>query len=206
MITVEINVKPATDMLAHIAGGLRNGVSMYERIAGMLEAEAEENFAAEGRPDWVPLAESTKRERLKRNSGSLLQILVDHGTLASSVSSDFGADFAFIGAATPYAAAQQLGADIQMPARSVKVRLRTDRKGNLIRQGAEGQQKNLAVFAKKKHKLVRESLHESGPFSINIPARPYLPFFGSGADATLQPTAERKLVDIVAAVLEQPIS
>lgn len=209
MITVEINVKPATDMLARVNAGLIDGASMYQRIAGMLEAETEENFASQGRPDWVPLSETTKAERLKRNSGgSLMQILIDHGTLASSVSSEYGSDFARVGAgggAKDYAAAQQFGANIEIPARSVKTRLRTDQKGNLIRQGAEGSHKNLAVFAKDSHKRVRETWHESGPFSIHLPARPYLPFFGSGADATLQPTAERKLIDIVAEVIDQQI-
>lgn len=210
MITTEINVKAATEMLARADGRLRNGSSMYQRIAGMLEAETEENFAAQGRPDWVPLSEATKRDRLKRNNGgSVLKILQDRGILASSVSSDFGADFAFIGAggaAKDYAAGQQFGDDIEIPARSVKTRLRTDRNGNLIRQGAEGGKKNLAVFAKDSHKRVRETWHESGPFSIHLPARPYLPFFGSGADATLQPTAERKLIDIVAEVVGDLIS
>jgi phage virion morphogenesis protein len=209
MITAEINVKPAAEMLARIDGGLVDGSSMYQRLAGMLEAETEENFAAQGRPDWVPLSEATKKERLKRGAGgSLLQTLVDHGTLASSVSSDFGADFALVGAggaAKDYAAAQQFGADIEIPARSVKTRLRTDQKGNLIRQGSEGRMKNLAVFANDSHKPVRETWHESGPFSIHLPARPYLPFFGSGAEATLQPTAERKLIDIVADVIGELI-
>lgn len=213
MITTEINIKAASDMLAKVKGGLRDGSSMYKRIAGMLEAETEANFAAQGRPDWVPLSEATKAERLKRNSGStVLTILQDRGTLASSVSgtSDFGADFAFIGAATPYAAAQQFGADIEVPARSVKTRLRTNRKGELIRQGATGNKKNLAVFAKQNganaHKLFRESWSEIPAFGIHIPARPYLPFFGSGADATLQPTAEAKLIDIVSNVLGELIA
>lgn len=213
MITVEINVKAATEKLAHAKAILINGSSMYERIGGMLEAETEANFAAQGRPDWVPLSEATKAERLKRNSGgSVLKILQDHGTLASSVSSslDFGPNFAFIGAATPYAAAHQFGADIEVPARSVKTRLRTDRKGGLIRQGDTGRQKNLAVFAKQKganaHKLFRESWSEVAAFSIHIPARPYLPFFGSGADATLQPSAEAKLIDIVSDVLGELIT
>lgn len=210
MITTEINVKAASAMLAKVKGGLRDGSSMYQRISGMLEAETEENFAAQGRPDWVPLAESTKAERLKRNSGStVLMILQDRGFLAASVSADHGADFAFIGAggaAKDYAAAQQFGADIEVPARSVKTRLRTNRKGELLRQGAVGTKKNLAVFAKDGHKQVRESWSEVAAFAIHIPARPYLPFFGSGADATLQPSAEAKLIDIVSDVLGELIT
>ena len=210
MITTEINIKAATDMLGRVNAGLRDGSSMYQRIAGMLEAETEENFASQGRPDWAPLSEATKAERLKRNHGStVLMILQDRGILAASVSPDHGADFAFIGAggaAKDYAAAQQFGADIEVPARSVKTRLRTNQKGELLRQGATGTKKNLAVFAKDSHKRVRESWSEIPAFGIHIPARPYLPFFGSGADATLQPSAEAKLIDIVRDVLGELIT
>ncbi len=210
MITTEINVKAASAMLARVKGGLHNGSSMYGRIAGMLEAETEENFASQGRPDWVPLSEATKAARLKRNHGSsVLMILQDRGILAASVSSDYGSDFSFIGAggaAKDYAAAQQFGADIAVPARSVKTRLRTNQNGELLRQGATGTKKNLAVFAKDSHKRVRESWSEIAAFAIHIPARPYLPFFGSGADATLQPSAEKKLIYIVSDVLGELIA
>lgn len=210
MITTEINVKAASAILAKAKGGLRDGSSMYQRIAGMLEAETEENFTSQGRPDWVPLAEATKAERLKRNHGSsVLMVLQDRGILAASVSIDHGADFALIGAggaAKDYAAAQQFGADIDVPARSVKTRLRTNKSGELLRQGATGSKKNLAVFAKDRHKLVRESWSEVAAFSIHLPARPYLPFFGSGADATMQPSAETKLIDIVSDVLGELIT
>lgn len=136
-------------------------------------------------------------------------ILQDRGILASSVSSEYGANFSLVGAggaAKDYAAAQQFGADIDIPARSVKTRLRTDQKGNLLRQGAEWTKKNLAVFASDDHKRVRESWSEVGAFSIHLPARPYLPFRGAGADATLQPSAETKLIDIVSDVLSELIS
>lgn len=210
MITTEINVKAATDMLARVGSGLRDGSSMYQRIAGMLESETEENFASQGRPDWVPLSEETKAARMKRNNGStVLMILQDRGILAASVSTDHGADFAQVGAggaAKDYAAAQQFGADIEVPARSAKTRLRTDRNGELIRQGDTGSKKNLAVFAKDGHKRVRESWSEIAAFSIHLPARPYLPFLGSGADATLQPSAEAKLIDIVSDVLGELIA
>jgi len=210
MITTEINVKAASTMLAKAKVGLRDGSSMYQRISGMLEAETEENFASQGRPDWVPLSEATKTDRLKRNNGSsVLMILQDRGILAASVSTDHGADFSFIGAggaAKDYAAAQQFGADIDVPARSVKTRLRTNQNGELIRQGATGTKKNLAIFAKDSHKRVRESWSEVAAFAIHIPARPYLPFFGSGADATLQPSAEAKLIDIVSDVLGELVT
>ncbi|WP_373559874.1 phage virion morphogenesis protein [Burkholderia sp. AU16741] len=66
-------------------------VDLYREIAGMLESTTRANFEAQGRPAWVPLAKSTEREKLKRNKGSsVLKILQDRGTLAGSISADFG--------------------------------------------------------------------------------------------------------------------
>lgn len=201
MLTVDINTEKFVGKLEAAWRHLEDATPLYQEIAGMLEAETEVNFAAEGRPDWVPLAESTKQERLKRNLGStVLKMLQDRGVLAGSVSSDYGSDFALIGAggaAKDYAAAQQFGADINRPSYSTETRLRTDSKGQLLRQGTTGRQKNLAVFAGKNHKRVQEKWSEVGPFSIHIPARPYLPFSGSAESVVLQPEAERKLLDIV---------
>ena len=202
MESIVINSAAATEQFRQLASKLDKPSSLFAEVAGMLEAETEANFESEGRPDWVPLAESTKRERLKRNNGSsLLKILQDRGILGSSVSGDHGDDWAMIsagGAASDYALIQQVGGTIERAAYSAKTRLRTDGKGELLRQGKD---KRLAVFASDTHKRVRESWSEVGPFSIDIPGRPYLPFFGSLADATLQPSAERKLIDIAVAFL-----
>lgn len=201
MLTVEINAEDSIGRFKSLGAVLENAQGMYGEIAGMLQSETETNFESQGRPDWVPMAAATKRERLKRNSGgSVLKLLQDIGTLASSVSAEYGADHAMIGAggaAKDYAAAQQFGATIHRAAYSVKTRLRTDRKGNLLRQGEDGKKKNLAVFAKDSHKLVEEKWSEVGPFSITLPARPYLPFSGGADNAKLQPSAEEKLLDIV---------
>lgn len=207
MITVQINAKDATGTFAKIESGLNDASPMYQRIASMLEFETEQNFAAQGRPNWIPLSNATKKERLKRNDGAtVLKILQDTGMLAKSVSSEFGADFAMIGAgggAKDYAAAHQFGADIQIPAKSVKTRLRTDRKGNLIRQGESGRSRNLAVFAKDSHKLAQEKWSEVAAHTIRIPARHYLPFTGHVDNSTLQPSAEKKLIEIAAEFLDE---
>jgi phage gpG-like protein len=192
-----------------LASRLKKPASLFGEIAGMLEFETEANFEAEGRPDWMPLTAATKRDRLKRQKGkSLLNILQDEGFLASSVSSISGDDWALVGAggnASDYALIQQVGGTIDRAAYSTKTTLRTDAKGELLRQPKD---KRLAVFAKTKgadaHKRVRETWSEVGPFSIDIPARPYLPFKGSLDNAELQPQAEAKLIDIVSNFLEAP--
>lgn len=173
-------------------------VDLYRGIAGVLESVTEGNFQAQGRPAWAPLAESTKTERLKRNKGeSTLKILQDRGILAGSISSEYGADYALIGAggaAADYARIHQFGGTITHPAHSTKVRLRTDAKGNLARQPDHP---NLAVFARDSHKRVRESWHEVGEYTVVIPPRPYLPFSGPPDAAVLQPEAETGMLELV---------
>lgn len=73
-----------------------------------------------------------------------MTILQDAGILASSISSDFGPDFALIGAggaARAYAAIHQFGGVIDRTPYSTRVRLRTDAKGELVRQGTENSAK-----------------------------------------------------------------
>lgn len=184
--------------LHQAAGQLRDARPLFRSIAQMLEAETEANFAAQGRPSWVPLAASTRAERMKRNKGSsVLKILQDRGILAASISSSYGPDYALVGAggaARAYAAIHQFGGTIERPAYSVKTRLRTDRQGKLLRQDGR---KNLAVFARDSHKRVRESWHQVEAHTIRIPARPYLPFSGPADNAVLQPSAEASLLDLL---------
>lgn len=197
---VEIKIGVAAAKLAEAQKLLADGRSMFRQIAQALEAETERNFEAQGRPSWVPLKATTIAARNKRNNGgSVLRILQDRGILAASISTDYGVDFAQVGANTPYAAIHQLGGTIERAPYSTKTRLRTDAKGNLLRQGKDGK---LAVFAKDRHKRVRESWHEVGAFTVNIPARPYLPFLGAAQSGVLQPEAEKSVLDIVTAAIE----
>lgn len=205
MIETIINTGDARAKIQAARRLLKNGRPLFKQVAQVLEFHTEQNFEAEGRPDWVPLAAATVRERMKRNKGSsLLKILQDRGILASSVSSRYGADFSEIGAggaARDYAAIQHFGGTIERAPYSIKTRLRTDRKGNLLRQGEEGSAKGRAVFAKDRHKSVAESWHEVEAYSITIPARPYLPFTGSSGDATIQPEAATSILDICESML-----
>ncbi|MCA0240218.1 MAG: phage virion morphogenesis protein [Proteobacteria bacterium] len=188
----------AAAQLSKAAQQLADATPLFRSIAGLLERETEANFAAQGRPSWVPLSASTKAERLRRNKGgSVLKILQDRGILAASISSAHGPDFALVGAggaAKDYAAIHQFGGTVDVPAHSVKTRLRTDAKGGLVRQ--QGHQ-NLAVFAKEGHKRVRESWSTVDAHKVQIPARPYLPFSGPAESATLQPEVEGSLLDLI---------
>lgn len=213
MLQVNIESGAATAALQAAAASVTNLRPLYRILAGVLEAETESNFAAEGRPAWAPLAESTRESRLKRNrGGSVLKILQDRGILAASVSSEFGADFALIGAggaASAYAALHQFGGTVTRQPYSTRVRLRTDRGGELLRQQAKGKGKNLAVFAKesggKAHKQFRETWHEVKGFTVTLPARPYLPFSGPADSPVLQPSAEASILAAISAHISDTI-
>jgi phage virion morphogenesis protein len=197
-IRVEFDSRAIQQQLGEVLAKLADATPLMRKIAGILEAETEANFAAQGRPSWLPLATATKRARLKKNKGSgVLRILQDSGRLSASISTDHGPDYAQIGSNVAYAAIHQFGGTINHGARSQKVRLRTDRSGNLLRQGDKGRKMNLAVFAKNSHKRVRESWSQIDAYTVTIPARPYLPFTGSPQSAALQPEAERSILDAI---------
>lgn len=196
MMKVDIDSGRAQATLERAAQSLEKPQQLMRIIAGILEHETEANFAAEGRPHWVPLSAATQKERLKRNRGSsLLKMLQDRGILAASVSSAYGSDFAQVGAggaASGYAAIHQFGGEIQRAPHSSWVRLRTDRQGQLLRQGKNGK---LAVFAKDSHKQATTRKFTSEGYTIRIPARPFLPFSGPPGGAKLQPEAETSIME-----------
>ena len=91
--------------LAHRGEKLR---PLMKNVAGILAYSTEENFANEGRPKWVDIAESTKKKSQKTGHypGQILQVT---GQLASSISTHYDEDSAVIGSNMDYAANHQLG-------------------------------------------------------------------------------------------------
>lgn len=195
LLEVMLDMRDAIAQLERAERLLGNPTPIMQAIADTLESVTETNFEANGRPGWAPLSKATLAERKKRNKGdSAMKILQDVGTLAASISSTYGQDFARIGANTEYAAIHQFGGEITKAAQSRRIRLRTDAKGNLQRQANN---KNLAVFARDSHKRARESWHEVGEHTIRIPARPYLPFRGPPGAAAIQPEAEQSILAVL---------
>lgn len=73
-----------------------------------------------------------------------------------------------IGSNVIYAAIHEFGGRINKPARQAKIRLRTDARGNLVRQMANT---NLARFARSDHKRARETTVAVAAHSIDMPER-----------------------------------
>lgn len=112
---------------------------VMRKLAGMMAAETEQNFADEGRPKWQPLSDATKRARIggskaygkngkmkasaQRQVDSGFRILQHTGGLAASISTDYSSMEAVIGSNKVYAAIQHFGGDagrgrsVEIPAR-----------------------------------------------------------------------------------------
>lgn len=195
MATFKVEIQTqGQQLLNRLVAQLGDATPVMREIAQMLEETTRLNFRNQGRPRWLPLADSTKKERLSRNKGSsVLMILQDSGMLASSITPNYGPDYAEVGTNKVYAAAQHLGATINHPAGQRTVRLATRKDGSLSRQRGNP---NLARFAAR-GKPARESTHASKAYTVNIPPRPYLPFLGGAENPTLQPEAEAELLSIV---------
>lgn len=178
MMLAEVKDQGLLSGLARVVDGTRSPRPLMRAIAGLFADETEINFASQGRPAWLGLRPATLKRR-----GADAKILQDTGRLAASVSTQYGTDFARVGSNAVYAAIHQFGGTIDKAAFSSWGALRTDRHGNLLRQGTEGRGKNLAVFAKGSHKRVKAIRYTVAAHQIKIPARPYMPF---SIDGTLQ--------------------
>lgn len=143
---------------------------LMTEISGIMADAVEQNFADQGRPQWDDLAPSTKKNRARRGKWPG-QILQDSGQLAASVQPGASATSAWVGTNKAYAAIQQLGGEITRKPYSTTVRLRTDARGELMRQGKNG---NLSIFAAKRHKRATERFRFTMGHSFKIPARPFL--------------------------------
>lgn len=183
VLKIEARDRSVTDALNRLVEAGRNLTPAMRTIRMVLLSQAEKNFADQagpaGRWDIPPLKPATRKDRAKRGKSQILQ---DSGRLAASVTAGGGSDAtsAWIGSNAVYAAIHQLGGDIERAAYSSWVRLRTDRKGVLVRQDDHP---NLAVFAKDKHKRAVKKRYTTGPYTIHIPARPYLPATQAGLQA-----------------------
>jgi phage virion morphogenesis protein len=168
---------------------LANPRPMMAGISVELLSLTEHGFQQEG-PGWPQLRPATIKARQKQRKwpGKILQV---SNALARSYIPRYGDDYAGIGSNSPYAAIHHFGGTIQREGKAGTVRLRTDAKGNLMRQGKHGK---LAVFARKSHKRAAERAFEGKPYSITLPARPALPV---GRDGALTPSALDAVIGVV---------
>lgn len=192
-IEIQINAKPLRARLERLVQVLADPTPINAGIAVELLSQTEQRFEDEG-PGWAKLRPRTIKAREKKGKwpGKILQV---SNALARSYVSDYGRDYSQVGSNLIYAAIHHHGGDIQREARSGTVRLRTDAKGALLRQGKNGK---LAVFARRSHKRAVDRSFEAKAYTIRIPARPALPIDAAG---NLTPRALDAVIGVLARAL-----
>lgn len=192
-IEIQLDDSQVRQRLDQLMGALADSRPLMAGIAAELAAQTELAFQDQG-PGWAKLKPATIRAREKAGKwpGQILQV---SNALARSITTRSGPDFAQIGSNVPYAAIHQFGGTIERAPYGGKLRLRTDRKGNLIRRGKNGK---LATFAKEKgakaHKNYVERQYEVQAYQIHIPARPFLPVT---RDGRLTPNALEAVMEVL---------
>ncbi|GAB6191145.1 phage virion morphogenesis protein [Desulfocastanea catecholica] len=108
MISVLIDDDQVYGALDQMAALLDKPRAVMREITGVLADAAEDQFAAEGKPQWQALAPATiaRRTRQKTWPGRILQV---SGGLAASITTQATDSSAAIGSNKVYAAIQQLG-------------------------------------------------------------------------------------------------
>lgn len=184
--------------LQRLVAVLDDPTPMMAGISVEMLAQTERRFELEG-PGWQKLRPSTIRRRTKMGKwpGKIMQV---SNALARSYLPFHSSHEAGIGSNLVYAAIQHFGGKIQRKGKAGTVRLRTDAKGNLLRQGKNGK---LAVFARQSHKRAAERGYQGKDYAITLPARPVLPVDGAGS---LTPSALEAVLRVVNTALGGVVS
>lgn len=180
-ILIRVDAKGLQRAFDRLEAGLRNARPLMREVAFLMADAVAENFAQGGRPTWLGLA---------KGGPSKLQ---DTGRLRNSIVQYSDATAAVVGTNLVYAAIHQFGGEIQFAPRSGSVRLRTDARGNLLRQGGG----NRAIFARDNHKRARTVrwTSESG-WTVKMPARPFL-LLTEGDSLGIEAAAQKYLQGLV---------
>ena len=200
-IDLKIGIDKVDTALQQLESVLTDPTPMMAGISVEFLSQTEQAFDREG-PGWQKLRPATVRQRTKRGKwpGKIMQV---SNALARSYLPFHNRTEAGIGTNMVYAAAQHFGAKIQRKGKAGTVRLRTDAKGVLLRQGAEGKLAKLAVFARASHKRAVDRAYQGKDYTITLPARPVLPVDAAG---NLKPSALDAVLRVVQTALGGAVS
>lgn len=160
MITVKITGDGGKAALASITSRMSHPAPVMKVIAGLLEDRTAENFATQSGPLGKWPAIKPPKNKARTNP----QILQDTGRLRSSITSQHGDNTAEIGTNVVYAAIHQFGGTIDIAARSQQSYFKQDKRGTVGRLFVRKSASNFAQW------------HTRGAHTIDMPARPFLPF------------------------------
>lgn len=147
------------------------GAEMVERTQRRFDTSTAPDGTA-----WKPNTPATRKAKGGKPP------LVDHGYLRQQIVASVAGNTLTVGTTAvtaAYAAIQQFGGTIDRAAGSIKVRHRTNAKGDLLR--SEIMNGKGLIFAKKSHKRAIEREFSVAAHKITILARPYLPVRPDGA-------------------------
>ena len=182
-------VQNALNALAARAGNMQ---PVLQTIAVDIVERTKRRFGTSTGPDGVAWKPNTPAVR-KAKGGR--PPLVLHGLLKEQIFPSATKNTLTVatgGATKDYAAIQQFGGTINVLAKSMKVRHRTDAKGALLRSDLMNG-KGL-IFAKDKHKRALTRWFEVPAHTITIPARPFLPI---RQDGTLYPAEQSEIMNAI---------
>jgi phage virion morphogenesis protein len=196
-ITINIDdaeVKATLKALAERGQDMR---AVLQVVGTKMVERTQRRFDTSTGPDGVKWKENKPATR-KAKGGK--PPLVDHGYLRQQILASVSGNTLTVGTTAvtaAYAAIQQFGGTIDRAAGSIKVRHRTNAKGDLLR--SEIMNGKGLIFARKNknpHKRFTEREFSVAAHKITIPARPFLPM---RSDGTLYPQEQ---ADVLAALNE----
>lgn len=137
-------------------------LAIMQAISGYLVTTTQRHFETETGPDgkWRPLSPRTAAKRIGRRQRGASNILRVSNRLYSSITGEATNTSAAAGTNLVYAAIQQLGGTIQMPAREQEINLGPSNRGRRFVKASAKRRETRRVAV--------------GPYEIRIPARPYL--------------------------------
>lgn len=182
---IEISDQPLKALLQQLAERGEKPRAAMEEIGFYVIGATRRNFDTQTAPDgkrWTPLKRATIRNKKKRKD----RILEESLLLRDSVRHQADDNSVTVGTNVIYGRIHQLGGVIDRMPYSIRLRLRTNKDGTLMRQrpdknfvGPQSRGYNqrlgrLAVFASRRAKSFREIKASVGAYRIVMPARPFL--------------------------------
>lgn len=162
-IKLVLDDKAVLARLDQLARAADNPAGAMEAIGQYMVSATQRRFQRETGPDgqkWQRLSPRTANRRTGRSQRGYEHILRVKNRLYSSIVYDAKPEQVEVGTGIAYAAAQQLGAEIKIPAREQDIHLGKTNRGSR--------------FVKASRKRKQTQRVKIGAHTIAIPARPYL--------------------------------
>lgn len=164
-IQIRIEDTEANRTLESVRRASENPAAIMAQVSASLLQATRRHFERESGPDgpWPRLSPRTANKRIGKRRRGYDNMLRVSGRLYNSIIQDSGADYALVGSNLPYAALQQEGGTIQMPARDQEIYQNYNPKSD--RFDPRFRRRQNSNFAR----TVKVGAH-----SITVPARSYL--------------------------------